>query len=133
MVKFNIKCFFVSCVFLLVLIYIALFVNDQFIRPFLGDVLVIGWLYLFLKSFIKIKYYKLASAVLFFSYTLEVAQFYDLVVILGLQDIKVARIIIGSTFDWLDLVAYTIGWVFIILIEYCRSKLREKKTIVAYT
>lgn len=113
--------------FLLILVYIALFVNDQFVRPFLGDVLVVGWLYLFLKSFINIHNNKLAHAVLIFACALEVAQFYNLVTILGLEHIKIARIIIGSTFDWLDMLAYGIGWVFILSIEGYRLKLHKNK------
>jgi len=126
-IKFNKKYFIVSFIFLLVLVYIALFINDQFIRPFLGDVLVVGWLYLFLKSFIKIQSNKLANAVLIFACVLEVAQFYNLVAVLGLGHIKIARIIIGSTFDWLDILAYTIGWIFILLIERYRLKLYRNK------
>lgn len=133
MILFNRKYFFASCALFLVLVYIALFVNDQFIRPFLGDVLVVGWMYLFLKSFIKLQRYKLAHAVLFFSYSVEVAQFFDLVTILGLQHIKAARIIIGSTFDWLDLLAYTIGWFSIILIEYYRVALAKKKNTAPHS
>ena len=111
-----------SCILLSVLVYIALFVHDQFVRPFLGDVLVVIWLYLCLKSFIKMQSDKLAHAVLFFAYAIEIAQYYDLVTVLGLQHIRAARIIIGSTFDWLDLLAYTIGWFFILLIERYRLK-----------
>lgn len=127
MFQFNKKYFLVSFALLLILIYIALFVNDQFVRPFLGDVLVVGWMYLFLASFIKVSRYKVAHAVLAFAYVIEIAQRYELVTVLGLEHIKAARIIIGSTFDWLDLLAYTIGWVVIILVEHCRSNLTTAK------
>jgi hypothetical protein len=122
----NKKYFVLSLAFLFVLVYIALFVNDQFVRPFLGDVLVVAWLYLFLKTFINIRYYILASAVLVFACVLEVAQFYNLVEILGLHHIKAARIIMGSTFDWLDIFAYTIGWVLTLLVEFFSLRLYRK-------
>ncbi|HHK8474773.1 TPA: DUF2809 domain-containing protein, partial [Vibrio parahaemolyticus] len=114
---FNKKYFFWSVTLFLVLVCIALFVNDKFVRPFLGDVIVVGWLYLSLKSFITINRYKLAHFVLVFSYVVEVAQYLNLVSILGLQHIDAVRIIFGATFDWLDLLAYTIGWGCILLIE----------------
>jgi len=121
--RFNKNYFFLNVILFLVLAYIALYVKDQFVRPILGDVLVVGWLYLFLASFIKLPWYKLAHFVLFVAYAIEVAQYFNLITILGLQHIEVVRIIFGSTFDWLDLVAYTIGWICVLLIEYYRLRL----------
>ena len=119
-ITFNLKYFLTSIILLLILIAIAAFVNDRFIRPFIGDALVVVWMYVFLKAFVEMHYFKLANCVLFFSYTIEIAQFFKLVQILGLEDIAIARIIIGSTFDWLDFVAYTIGWIVVLLIEKYR-------------
>ncbi|MHC5791744.1 DUF2809 domain-containing protein [Streptococcus pyogenes] len=48
---------------------------------------------------------------------MKLSQYLNLVSILGLQHIDAVRIIFGATFDWLDLVAYTIGWGCILLIE----------------
>ena len=124
LLKLNKKCLLLSFVLLSLLVYIALFINDQFIRPFLGDVLVVIWLYLFLNSFIKLKKYKLAHLVLLFSYLVETAQFFNLVALLGLQNIKIARIIIGTTFDWFDIIAYTVGWILILLIELFNTNQR---------
>jgi hypothetical protein len=95
-------------------VLIASFVTDQFIRPFVGDALIVVWMYLFLKSFLKVKSAILAYSVLAFSYVIECAQYFNLVHFLNLQDIPLARIIIGSTFDWLDFVAYTAGWLMIL-------------------
>jgi len=53
---------------------------------------------------------------LVFSCSAEIAQYFKLVNVLGLQDIKLARIIIGSTFNWMDLVAYATGWLIIIMV-----------------
>ena len=124
MLKFNKKYFILNLVLLSLLIYIAMFVNDQFVRPFLGDVLVVGWLYLLVRSFITTKYTTVAHCVLLFSCVIEIAQFFNLVTVLGLEHIKAARIIIGSTFDWLDIIAYIIGWASILLIEYFVLKMR---------
>jgi len=124
---FNKKYFFCSFALFLVLAYIALFVNDTFVRPFLGDVIVVGWLYLSLKSFIKMNSYMLAHLVLALAYVIEIAQYFNIVSILGLQHIDPVRIIFGATFDWLDLLAYTVGWGCILFIERCRTKLENKK------
>nr|WP_238486413.1 DUF2809 domain-containing protein [Motilimonas eburnea] len=109
--------FVCSTVLFAVLAYIALFVNDQFVRPFLGDVIVVVWLYTVLKSFLLIKSSWLAHFVLLFSYAVEVAQYFKLVSLLGLEHIKAVRIIFGATFDWLDLLAYTLGWLLILGIQ----------------
>lgn len=127
MFHFNKKYFFCSVVVFLVLVFIALFVNDNFIRPFLGDVIVVGWLYLFLKSFITINRTKLAHFVLLIAYAVEVSQYFSLVSTLGLQHIDAVRIIFGATFDWLDLLAYTIGWGCVLLIERSMSLVASRE------
>ena len=49
------------------------------------------------------------GAVLLFSFAVEIGQYFRLAELLGLMDCKVARIVIGSTFDAKDLLAYAIG------------------------
>jgi len=50
-----------------------------------------------------------------FAYLIELGQYFDLVSILKLENYTIARIVIGSTFDVLDLLAYTIGATFLAL------------------
>ncbi len=88
---------------------IAVFINDAFIRPFLGDVLVVMLLFCLCKSFVKVSDHGLIVAVLLFSFAVEIGQYFRLAELLGLMDYKVARIVIGSTFDAKDLLAYAIG------------------------
>lgn len=107
-----------SVVLLATLVVIAVFVHDSFIRPFGGDVLVVVWLYFFMKSFLNMSYLRLSICVLFFAYGVEFAQYFNLVQLLGLQDYRLARIVLGSTFDPMDLLAYTIGWVLVIAHEW---------------
>lgn len=93
----------------LVELVIALFVRDAFIRPFVGDALVVVLLYLFFRSFLVCDKAKLVTGVLIFAWAVEMGQYFDLVGILGLQENRVARVVIGSTFDVMDLLAYTVG------------------------
>ena len=102
---------------LFVEIFIALVVRDRFIRPFLGDVLVIGLIYCFLKTFLTWNYKLTSLGVLVFAFCIEFAQYFKLANVLGLADNKIASIILGSTFDWLDLLAYLIGFAAILLLE----------------
>ena len=59
----------------------------------------------------------IAIATLLFSYFVEVLQYFNIVEKLGLQNSKLARIIIGTNFSWLDMLSYTIGIVLVLLIE----------------
>ncbi len=88
---------------------IAVFINDAFIRPFLGDVLVVMLLFYLCKTFVSGRELALIVAVLLFSFAVEIGQYFRLAELLGLMDCKVARIVIGSTFDAKDLLAYAIG------------------------
>ncbi len=83
----------------------------------MGDVLVVVWLYWLLASVIKVRPLWLALATWLFACAIEVGQYFNLVSVLGLEHYRAARIIIGSTFDWLDLLAYSCGLLLILLIE----------------
>ena len=48
---------------------------------------------------------------------IEVAQAAKLLSALGLGENELARIIFGGSFDWLDLLAYAVGGIVIVLVE----------------
>lgn len=113
----NLRAF---CIFLFIFVIeviIALFVKDKIIRPYGGDVLVVIMIYYFVKTFIKTKPIYLAIGVLLFAYGIEIGQYYNLVEVLNLQDNKVMRIVIGSSFSWGDMVCYTIGALICLLVD----------------
>lgn len=115
--KFN-KTFFVSSLLLLFIeIGIAVYLHEGFIRHTFGDFLVVILIYCFLRSFIEAKPYKVAIAVLIFSFFIEFSQRYNLLDYLGLRDSKLAVIILGSTFEIKDLIAYTLGILTIYIID----------------
>lgn len=113
---FNLKYFIASIVLFLVELSIAILHFNAFIRGFLGDVLVILLLYSFLKIFIKNNVLKTAIFVLAFAYFVEFLQFFRLAELFHIKS-KILLIIVGSVFDLWDLVAYTLGFLFILLIE----------------
>ena len=84
-------------------------VHDTLIRPFIGDVLVVMLLFCLLRAVIQINNKHLIVAVLIFSYAVEIGQYFQLAYLLGVAQYPIARIVIGSTFDGMDLVAYTLG------------------------
>ena len=112
---FNKKYGFAFVLLLLVEILIGVFINDNFIRPFIGDVLVVILIYCLIKTFLKKECVLLPLYIFIFATAVEICQYFDLVTILGLQNNRLARIIIGTTFDINDLVCYFVGFVTLIL------------------
>ena len=117
MFTFNPKFFLFALALFVIEVLIALFVHDSIIRPYGGDYLVVILMYCAVRSFIKAPPVKVAIGVLLFSYCLEVLQYYNLVDRLGLSDNKIAKTVIGYGFDWLDLLAYTLGIATVLWLE----------------
>ena len=117
MFQFNSKYFIAFLLLFLVEAGIALFVQDQFIRPYLGDVLVVLLLYCFVRTFLKTKPIYAVAGVLAFSFLIEILQYFRLVELLGLQENRMARTVLGSSFDWRDMAAYLVGAAVILVIE----------------
>ena len=93
--SFNVVLFF--CL-LLVETGIALFVRDRFIRPYLGDVLVVVLLYFLVRIFIPQGFPFLPAAVFLFAALTEVLQYARVVEWLGLSDNAFLSTLIGTTF-----------------------------------
>ncbi len=107
---------------LLIEILIAMFVHDDFIRPYFGDFLVVILMYCFLKSFIDLNVKQAVTIVLLFSYLIEVLQYLHFVEKLGLENSELARTLIGTSFSWIDIVAYTTGCITILWLESMKSE-----------
>ncbi|GAB3584071.1 ribosomal maturation YjgA family protein [Hymenobacter daeguensis] len=93
---------------LLLELLIAAFVHDRFIRPYAGDFLATILLYCLLRSFLHAPAWKVAGAALAISYLIEGLQYVELLDRLGWHS-RVARIVLGSHFEWGDVLAYTLG------------------------
>lgn len=102
-------------------VLIALYVRDSFVRPYLGDVLVVVLVYCFVRIFLPTGISKMPFYVFLFACFVEVMQYFQLVEMLGITN-RAERIILGSTFDWKDIASYAVGCVLIILFErlFCR-------------
>ena len=125
MLQFNRNYFAFTVLLFLIEIAIALFVHDNFIRPYFGDFLVVMLLYCFLKSFLNVSVWIAASLVLVFSFAIEIAQYFNTVEKLGLQHYKIAKVVLGNSFAWMDLLAYIVGILTVIIIEKIPFKTKE--------
>ena len=122
MLKFNRRYFGLFSLIFTVETLIALYVHDNFIRPYFGDVLVVMLIYCFIKSFLDLKVLTTAVLVLLFSFIIEFLQYLNIVEKLSLQNSKIARTIIGTSFSWFDMLSYISGIFFVLLAEYLFRK-----------
>jgi len=107
----------IALILFVIEVLIALYVRDSIIRPYVGDFLVVIMLYCFVRAFVKISPWKIGVAVLLFSFTIETLQYFKIVDRLGLTNIPIAKTIIGYGFEWLDILAYTIGVITVLILE----------------
>ncbi|MEM9216490.1 MAG: DUF2809 domain-containing protein [Cyanobacteria bacterium P01_F01_bin.150] len=99
-------------------VYIAIYVRDDFIRPYMGDFLVVILIYALIRGLFKFSMQSTAVGVLIFSFVVEILQYFNIVELLGLGDSNIARIVIGTTFVWEDLLAYSLGIATALMCEY---------------
>lgn len=117
MLTFNKKFFIFTIVLFVIEILIAVYVRDNFVRPYVGDYLVVMLVYCAVRTFIIAPVIKIAIGVLLFSYLIEVLQYFRLVARLGLEDNVVAKTVIGYGFEWKDILAYTLGIITVLVLE----------------
>jgi Protein of unknown function (DUF2809) len=117
MFKFNRPYFIAAVLLFLIELFIALYVKDAIIRPYIGDLLVVILIYCIVKCCLNISVLSAAIGVLLFSYMVELLQYFNIVEVLHLQDSKFARVIIGTSFSWADMLAYTLGIGVVLVLE----------------
>ncbi len=88
-------------------VFIGAFVHDDFIRPFVGDVLVTALLCAMGRILLP-RWSWLPFIVMIFSFVVEIVQMFKLDELLGIEG-TVLGVIVGSTFDPNDLVCYSVG------------------------
>ena len=119
---FKMNYLIAALVIFMVEVLIALYVHDDFVRPWGGDVLVVVLLYCFVRGVTRLNVLSAALAVWVFACFIETLQYLQIVRVLGLEGNAVARTIIGTTFSWSDIVAYTLGTVLVVGVEVVMNK-----------
>jgi len=120
---FSLKYLLAFIAFFAVIVAIAIFVPGGFIRHHFGDILIVVFMYCFVRIFVRNQAKLLPLYIFAFATLVEIGQYFDLVYILGLENSRFARIIIGATFDPLDIAMYFMGCVLIFGFEMWREKL----------
>ena len=98
-------------ILLLVEVIIALYVRDSFVRPYMGDLLVVIVLYTGIRIFIPDGYRLLPLYIFIFATLVEYLQYFKIVELIGAQNNVFLRILLGSVFDVKDIMCYGIGCV----------------------
>ena len=111
-----------ALVILAIEVLIALFVRDAIVRPYVGDVLAVVLVYLVLRAVTPLGVIVAAGISLVIAVAVEVAQALNLLGALGLSDNTLARVILGGSFDWLDIAAYTTGALIVLAVELLRGR-----------
>ncbi len=109
--------YLIATVLLLVVeIFIGVFVHDDFVRSYIGDVLVTVLLCTFGQMiFLKCRF--IPIVVFLFSAVVELCQLIELDRILGIEG-SVLGIVVGSTFDVADIVCYAVGCIVFFTVQY---------------
>lgn len=105
-------------------VVIGVFVHDSFVRPYLGDVIIVIVLYALARIIILEKYPFLPLGIFVFSVTAEILQGFHIVDILGVKN-PVLRAIIGTSFDWKDIVCYGVGCILLGIYEFVSRKTKK--------
>lgn len=106
---------------------IAFFVKNPLIRDNIGDLLVVALLYCFLLTFFEVNKVRAIIGVWVFALLVEISQAYHLIEILNMQDSKLAQLILGTTFDFNDILSYTAGCVILYILEFSEDNSRPRK------
>lgn len=98
-----------ALVLLAVEVLIALFVNDAFVRPYLGDVLAVILVFMAIRAVSAAGPWTAAAVALSVAVAIELGQLIGILHILGLAHHPWLRVVLGTGFDVRDLFAYAIG------------------------
>jgi hypothetical protein len=120
--RFSWKYFIIGLGLLGLEIIIALFVHDDFVRPYVGDVLIMFLMYSFIKAFTGRPTRRLPYYLFTFAVFIELLQLFQLTHLLGLQENILVTTILGSVFDFRDIISYFIGMLFLIGYEQALRK-----------
>ena len=90
-------------------ILIGVYVRDAFIRPYVGDVLVVVLIYCLIRVIKPMGVRLMPLYVFAFACGVELLQLIDVVGILGIPKGSVVAIMIGSTFSFPDIICYAVG------------------------
>ncbi|WP_178989279.1 ribosomal maturation YjgA family protein [Winogradskyella schleiferi] len=128
-IQFNKNYLALAHFLLLVELAIAFIIKTGFIRYTFGDYLVVILLYAIIRGCTNLNVRASSLVVLLIAYGIEFLQLTPFLSYFNLEDSFTAKLIFGSTFHVMDLLAYTLGILTVLGIESSISKLQNSKNI----
>ena len=111
-----------TLILLIIEVLIALYVHDDFIRPYVGDAIVVIVIYTFIRIFMPEKCRLLPLFIFILAVAVEILQGIHIVDILGVTNNQFLRILIGTSFDVKDILCYGVGCILLWLYESNRER-----------
>lgn len=126
MLTFHKNWFYLAACLFCLEAFIAAFLHDRLIRPYVGDLLAVVFLYCLVKSVAPVPVLPTVVGVLLVAYALEALQYVHLLQHLGLTHSRLAALVLGSHFEWIDMLAYTLGALLILGVEKTRRLYNQR-------
>lgn len=126
-IQFNKNYIVIAHILFLIELAIAFIIKTGFIRHTFGDYLVVILLYAIIRGCTNLKVWVSALVVLVIAYGVEFLQLTPFLTYFNLQDSFTAKLIFGSTFHFTDLIAYTLGIITVLLIEFSITKFQNSQ------
>ena len=103
--------YFIATIFLFIVevLFATKLSYIDWLRAYFGDVLVVILIYTFIQSFFDFDKTKTIIGVFLFACAIEFAQHFHFAELLGFKDNKIAMIVLGNSFSWIDILCYVIG------------------------
>ncbi|MBQ3088381.1 MAG: DUF2809 domain-containing protein [Clostridia bacterium] len=98
-------------------LYIAAFATNVFVRSYLGDVFITMLICCLLSAVVPKKIPFLPIFVFIFSAIVEIAQYFDVVKLLGLADCEFVSVWFGRSFSYYDIICYAVGCALFFVID----------------
>lgn len=111
-----------ACLIFILEILIATVFKNTILRPVFGDFLVVILMYTVIRGFTNWKVLNIATGVLIFAYGIEFLQWVDILNKLDIEKTTTTNLILGSSFDWYDILAYTLGVILALILDKLIAK-----------
>lgn len=98
-------------------IYIGACVRDAWVRPYAGDLLAVVLVYATLRMVLALPAPALATVSFLVGAIVEAIQYLGIPEILGIAHHPLLAVVVGTTFQWEDLLAYAIGALIALLLD----------------
>lgn len=108
-------------IFIIEVLIATVWSNHRWLRGFVGDVLAVVWVYFLFKAVIKTNTHGLALAALAVGCLVEFGQYMASANGWHVQN-SVLKIVLGSVPDWMDVLAYVVGFLLVLAFEFFRGR-----------